>query len=144
MSRADKQAHTPGPWEIGGVTDLRDTAQGRLIASISKAREGFKDNALRIVACVNACEGVPTDGVDACKELGGLHFVLDALDKVTRDRKALQADNARLREALQGMLNLLDLEGNPPVRVDYVRATQSWMKATPHVEQARAALKVTA
>ena len=70
--------HTPEPWRVGrpgavvsdtpvpemGGSDAVEYYGGHLIGeSITEA------NALRIVACVNACEGISTDRLEKAKQL---------------------------------------------------------------------------
>ena len=60
-------------------------------------------NARRIVACVNACEGVPTELLEA-----GPNFIAAAgnvQQKQDERIAALEAENARLRAALQTALD---------------------------------------
>ena len=55
--------HTPGPWEFSGSTG-GVFSQRKLVASVygddpdCKPDDRLKANARRIVACVNACEGI--------------------------------------------------------------------------------------
>lgn len=62
--------HTPGPWYVSGQTILQDSERYSQIATLLrmtfKAKpngeyhpcEEMEANAARIVACVNACEGI--------------------------------------------------------------------------------------
>lgn len=70
-------AHTPGPWRVGSkhpvlgdvqTTDIfTDEPFGDLIASCktSPPCPQAEANARRIVACVNACEGILTEALEA-------------------------------------------------------------------------------
>lgn len=75
--------HTPGPWRVSGSRYIkRDFSgigladdSGQMIASVPggqtsgpffiESNEECDANARRIVACVNACEGVPTELLEA-------------------------------------------------------------------------------
>jgi hypothetical protein len=57
---------TPGPWKVYDWNNhLQIEAPGRLlIATVSRISQE-KANAARIVACVNACVGIPTARLEA-------------------------------------------------------------------------------
>ena len=76
--------HTPEPWQVipwpsAGATSLgvatKGTADG-LIAMMSVSHKLREVNARRIVACVNACVGLPTDVLEAntVKELMAMAY----------------------------------------------------------------------
>lgn len=74
--------HSPEPWKLSHE-DIRD-AEGRTVLVLSDlwcpvvdADEHADDLARRIVACVNACAGIPT----AALESGALGKALDACAK---------------------------------------------------------------
>lgn len=51
--------HTQGPWNVS-MNEI-ESATGELIATVIRDQDGHvKANARRIVACVNACEGIET------------------------------------------------------------------------------------
>jgi hypothetical protein len=58
METADKVRHTPEPWTVDGRDIVNRT--GWKVGSTS-----YSSNSRRIVACVNACEGVPLDALEA-------------------------------------------------------------------------------
>lgn len=86
--------HTPGPWKAydNCVFAMRD----HTLYVIDKAQS--EANARRIVACVNACEGISTE---ALKHRGHL---LKAEDSTAQ---RLNAERAELLEALKGLLDAL-------------------------------------
>lgn len=62
-----EQKHTPGPWKVTGTGTIRyiDAPAGngimQEVAACMRVEYGDMDaNARRIVACVNACEGLDT------------------------------------------------------------------------------------
>lgn len=118
---ATKQAqHTPGPWSspsagIYGGPIVDQYATGPLIATtgtraiLSSMRKHGRDtlyeteaNARRIVACVNACEGISTDDLHNGQSRAGEQ--LTGYGQACAERDALRAEVARLREALQKVL----------------------------------------
>lgn len=64
--------HTPTPWKVGSkyVTDIYTTRAFNAIARTVDSQSDGEDeaNAARIVACVNACEGVATEHL----QIGGV------------------------------------------------------------------------
>lgn len=107
--------HTPEPWSYGfpkvnGV-DVREakcmvSAGGWHVASVSHGGiypdEPFgsqtrEANARRIVACVNACRGLPTDDLEKM-QLGG---VLNATAELLAQREQLQSKYKAAMDALQ-------------------------------------------
>lgn len=55
--------HTPGPWHIGDVDTFGAEIECSENALVAKAEEEY--DARRIVACFNACAGIPTDMLEA-------------------------------------------------------------------------------
>ncbi len=124
--------HTPGPWEVGrGTKEALFSWGGQIIAKsddgdyfiIVSCNQNYpklaEANARRIVACVNACEGIPT-------------AILEGDSTEKRDWKAVYADNAtltarvnELQELLVESLYLLCGGRNNPVAViDYKERTK--------------------
>jgi hypothetical protein len=81
--------HTPTPWAVKtegtGITLIVDD-QGLIIAqvtgyvrnSIESGKGEAKENARRIVACVNACVGIPTETLDKYYgDQGGIDAALE-------------------------------------------------------------------
>lgn len=88
--------HTPGPWiidEDASSFDIFSDAEvgTPFIASIRRSAlssgldELARANARRIVACVNACEGVPTEVLEAEKYINSASFGLRRSIKKQRD-----------------------------------------------------------
>lgn len=103
--------HTPEPWRLGRLSHILD--YDRVLETVgphqivvdnefgpyvlADCNMNFKDdaiaNARRIVACVNACAGVPLEwlesGLDGC------------VQGVREERDQYQSDNVTLRTAIQ-------------------------------------------
>ena len=58
-----KAKHTPGPWELVNVFPCAKREHCRWIINPDVATGKSKANAARIVACVNACEGINPEAV---------------------------------------------------------------------------------
>lgn len=58
--------HTPGPWSERNGRIFQADRPNLTIANIARAFDGdySSTNARRIVACVNACEGISTDAIE--------------------------------------------------------------------------------
>lgn len=67
--------HSPEPWTtytVVGQTGIRD---GKGLPLVHAADEMSKPDAKRIVACVNACKGIPTEDLAQIWEHGGFEFL---------------------------------------------------------------------
>jgi len=115
MTASPKGGHTPGPWKVerdGSVT----AGQAYVIPS-SEVLADFpqspvsKGDAARIVACVNACEGVPTAELVAVAEgkpeAMGLLASAQHLFKVRQERDSLRSQADALAGALRKALPAL-------------------------------------
>ena len=104
--------HTAGPWSVCGneifsvANDAKvatvwsgEDSQGMLNKAISASQADR--NAARIVACVNACEGISTEALEACHGKPPARFA---------GIEALRAENERLRNALRFVLADLNTE----------------------------------
>lgn len=92
--------HTKGPWLRDGKTVyvLNEHGFNRFCAQVQDAHtpaEELEANARRIVACVNACEGVSTDVLEYNARFGGVL-------RLERQRDALLAALERCVAAMQG------------------------------------------
>lgn len=106
--------HTLGKWmrdtQTGAI--VIEAESGRDIAVCSGKRPRSTDNARRIVACVNACEGVENAELE---DLAALKCAIPGVAGVAQMailNDTLEAANKELVEALEGMLALFDDEGN--------------------------------
>lgn len=98
-----EQKHTPGPWKVTGTGTIRyiDAPAGngimQEVAACMRVEYGDMDaNARRIVACVNACEGLSTDLLERFGLASAFGTELLEMEK-QRDQ---------LLEALEGMVNM--------------------------------------
>lgn len=99
-------AHTPGPWvrrSIPGHLFEIVGADGNAVLKIRGGMMPMLEDAARIVACVNAFEGISTDMV-LCHDLQKAGAKKAEL---TAERDALRAEVERLREALRGSIRAL-------------------------------------
>ena len=102
--------HTPTPWKVSASGGLIVPDNGNPIATICRGfgrdEEEFPNcpaNARRIVACVNACEGIPT------KDFEGKH-INDIFTEITLEKNRLEVQNARLLAALKGLIQVIEFE----------------------------------
>ena len=83
MATADKIRHTPEPWVVDGRDIVNRT--GWKVGSAS-----YSSNSRRIVACVNACEGIPLKALEA----GVVREILKECDKIAEGRLRALVDQA--------------------------------------------------
>lgn len=130
-----EQKHTQEPWVIGSPPPNGEQTIGDskgLMVAVATTGHGVssEDNARRIVACVNACAGIPTDDLDLCPHGGLFHLaahanqLVEQLDELTADRDrykmkmivnaershAYELDNASLRKQRDELLAALVAE----------------------------------
>lgn len=133
-----KTAHTPGPWEVSSSLYVVSPL-GRVVAKCDGMRVADLDapapqmfaNAARIVACVNACEGVPTDALNAAARTEYTATPI-ALAAVITERDSLRERNAALEEVallLDQAFGLADSKADLIAKLEFARS------------KARAALK---
>jgi hypothetical protein len=104
--------YTPEPWKVGeGRTGSLMTWPGSVIGQhesgdsmvIASCNQNFIElafeNAKRIVACVNALEGIPTEELEGWPGTMGQKAMMDA-----KTIASLTAERDRLREALNEVL----------------------------------------
>lgn len=95
--------HTPGPWAVNYTKFSEVRAEnGAVIARCLKLTSltNLEANALRIVACVNACEGVRTEHLEnnlPIVELVGRH------SEALREIEALKAERAGLVDDINAL-----------------------------------------
>lgn len=105
--------HTPTPWKVNTNAEyafaatITDENGGVLIAKTS-GLDTFHDNqncdeenanARRIVACVNACDGISTEMLEIGN--GIWRKSIEQAEKTDAEFRALMEENARLRDALK-------------------------------------------
>ena len=114
--------HTPTPWKIEERGMYSDDIRGGgsnspivcMLSLDAKTLTEMKANARRIVACVNACEGIDTEVLEALP----LNFKQHAIEF-----EILKAQNARLLEALKGFAEYTGEMIYPVSWQDVVRET---------------------
>lgn len=87
--------HTNGPWRTGGGGRFIYDRDGRIIASATRFHDRREigtvfANARRIVACVNACEGIRTEALEWRGHL--LKAADDTIAAMTDQRDKLRTD----------------------------------------------------
>jgi hypothetical protein len=90
------EMHTPEPWRFNEAQADIDGQNGEAIAVCywnDDDGEGALLNGRRIVACVNACAGIPTDHLERCNAIG-------AVDEILKERNALKQQRDELLLAL--------------------------------------------
>ena len=107
-----QQKHTPGPYGYGEDNDgwylESESAKAKLGHGDQIAYCLSEDDARRITACVNACEGVRTEHLEnnlPIVELVGRHS--EALCEI----EALKTGQAELLEALEALVNDFGRDG---------------------------------
>ncbi len=76
-----------------------------VIASMNHVHIDTEANAARLVACWNVCEGIPTKALE-----GGSADIIEHSILLMKERDALRADNARLRDCLERLAYRLDID----------------------------------
>ena len=119
------EKYTKGPWSFGDVSPdgsllIVSGKRRRYVANVQvhqapRAAGAFEEmerkaNARRIVACVNACDGISTDELEEISRTGGM---LGPREDVARTAK--QRDE--LLEALEEMVRTFDKNHAPALDV---------------------------
>ena len=96
-----KQLHTQEPWELHEARTLAHIRQvGKWIASVPYKTPSEKEYANRIVACVNACAGIPTEQLENTHDLNVLYEeVTNQRDGLLAALKAMDAAEAAYQHA---------------------------------------------
>ncbi len=92
----NENKHTPEPWhtaERSGfpfhIDDARGESVAMMLADDDHDEQRGLDNARRIVACVNACAGIPTEMLEERRECAGAWF--PELENAKKQRDELLA-----------------------------------------------------
>ena len=81
--------HTQEPWHIVKGIDRRWRIHSETVSHMADLGESGKQDARRIVACVNACEGISTETLEKVKlaDVGNMHSALrDCVEQMVRAR----------------------------------------------------------
>ena len=102
------QRHTIEPWRVhqdasGDVFVSSELTSFHIAEIGSEDDETVIPDARRIVACVNACEGIPTDDLEDTKLLP----MLDSYGVAIQQRDDLQAQVDELRAKADDLLEIL-------------------------------------
>ena len=117
--------HTPGPWVDDGYAHIgavNDQLNGGYLIALCEGPDRAA-NARRIVACVNACAGIPTESLEQLSQNGSLKVLarnielekqrdelLAALEKQFADAKHCQ--QVMLNEVGIGFLDVVTLDAS--------------------------------
>ena len=128
LDLAQFEGHTPGPWTSSGITV--STLDGDFLLACRAGHPQAKRNARRIVACVNACEGISTETLYMSPSLtvGEDTERAALLAECRRQREEI----ANLKYALRFAADWIDPKGNssPEVCAEVVKTVESALKAT--------------
>jgi len=108
--------HTPGAWYVEGANPPRIYANNGLeiIAQCDSAKEmtkaGELANAARIVACVNACEGMADPEVWIGMKEKEAAFAATEIPRLAGQVDSLSAEVERLREALAQAVRYVEVQ----------------------------------
>jgi len=122
--------HTPGPWRvvesavfIGECHTYEPDGSPAWGGFLLRSCPRPEANARRIVACFNACEGIPTDALEQSSEL---MLTLEAARANSRGWQAtvtrLQAENARFKAALEKLAGESNLPWTGTIVQEFARA----------------------
>lgn len=115
--------HTPEPWEYScgaifqerGSVSIAKTHGAELFQGAMTDRdaisERIKEDARRIVACVNACAGMETEILENMTILG--NTLLDRLDLRKRREAELKSQRDEMLEALEAITGGLETSTKP-------------------------------
>jgi hypothetical protein len=94
-------AHTPEPWSFVSRGDYGDGEEADLSVLFEGMRGTLKlEDARRIVACVNACEGLPTESLEKVQTGTGGPGFLNIAKEAFADVAAIQVQRNEMRAAL--------------------------------------------
>jgi hypothetical protein len=119
---SDEAKHSPEPWRLDGENDIAD-ATGAVVVHTEWEQHGYINvetrlewpwwsypgNRARIVACVNACAGIPTEALEA----GNLGEAL-GLAAWAADSDALRNEDEEKGDAMSVALHALGRLGPTP------------------------------
>ena len=89
--------HTPEPWYLheGGRMDVMAQGWGTVATILAPHLEASQANAARIVACVNACAGIPTEQLTHV-------YAWNLLQRLEEAQNVIEALQARLAGPVSG------------------------------------------
>ena len=130
-----KDKHTPEPWEVTDKRFIRQSSGRRHVVARVVGSEEMEANARRIVACINACAGIPTEGLEKTR-LGS--DVLLEMHKISQQRDDLLATLKAVTSIAHcgGLSGMSDGEALIAIR----RMTLPYFDKAATLEQHRAAI----
>jgi len=124
--------YTPGPWEVRvecGICCIRPATNDQVgfsfgYAPIAKVKGDSRigcqpQNARRIVACVNACEGIATEELEDIANTGGMLGPREEISRIAKQRDGLANALSELLNEIDGLMGEsagvygLHLNGDP-------------------------------
>ena len=126
--------HTPGPWSERNGRIFQADRPNLTIANIARAFDGdySSTNARRIVACVNACEGIATERLE---DLGRplMQHLIGCDERAARQVKEAAALTAQRDELLAALKLVTD-------RIEFCTSQEEMQRHMPTIEHARAVI----
>ena len=128
---SNEPKHTATPWILEKDCDfiLAEYKIDRIVCRFFDSEEepysNYKDNAARIVQCVNACEGLSNEDLEVKVQiqLSNLAYKVDRnaqeRDKAESKLESVRAENAELIEALRVGRNELERAKMSLIQSDY-------------------------
>lgn len=126
--------HEREPWVLGGCSGRMVTTPSGYVGDGFIADVDTKDNARRIVVCVNACRGLPTDELE---QKGLVAAVGTQLLDVEQQRDELLA-------ALAAVIEWFDMEADHSIEPDFMKRVDACGKSEDMARAAIAKAKVGA
>ncbi len=130
----ENQEHTPTPWRISksgyryvhGVGEVESiyAPDGTGILAFVFRKENTECNARRIVAAVNACEGIETEMLELAGN-GIWQQSESRFDAMIAELDGLRQQNAELLEALKGIIEIGKRDMSNPKYDGYFNAARA-------------------
>ena len=104
--------HSPTPWvnDMGYISSVPENDLVTIAVQRNSGFIGMQANAARIVACVNACEGVDTEDLTH----GCYQKLIEKHVEVCFAKQDLEAQRDELLAALKGVLNVVNVRIDDP------------------------------
>ena len=96
--------------ELNNQNEILETEDGQ--RTVVYFRFKNREDASRLVACWNACDGVPLDEVENLANIGGLNALTVEAGQAYADADALKAQRDELLIALEALADCLPAEGS--------------------------------
>ncbi len=106
-------SHTPEPWEVTDLRYIRQSNEPRHVVARATKMDGMEANARRIVAAVNACEGMDTESLESIAGRIAAKSVLQMHANYVSNKEkvyALEQQRDKLLAALKGVARELGID----------------------------------